>query len=93
MSVPVSPIYFFGAAFLFAVVANMSFFILVARCNQRLPDGQKISYFFARQTVIGELRCYRRLYPDGKLHFLFGICAVLALISFVFGAWVKESLR
>ena len=64
----------------FAVFANMLSFIMVGKINERVPENERISYFWWGTEV---RRRYKQLYPTSKLALLADLCLVLMVLNFL----------
>ena len=63
-----------------AVLANMLSFIMVGKINERLPENERISYFWWGTEV---RRRFKRLYPKNRLVFLLDSCVFLMVLCFL----------
>lgn len=72
-----------------AVLANMLSFIMVGKINERLPEKERISYFWWGTELRGRLK---RLYPKNKLALLLDSCVVSMVLCFLLliRFWVFE---
>jgi hypothetical protein len=64
----------------FAIFANMVSFVMIGRINERVPENERISYFWWGTEVRTR---YKQLYPASKLTFLADLCLVLMVLSFL----------
>ncbi len=80
---PLSAVLLLTAAATAAVVATLVFYIMIGKVNEKLPEDQKIPYFFSfsypylRKPAIVR-REYKRFYPSGQLHVLRIVLQVIA---------------
>ena len=65
----------------FAVLANTLSFIMIGKVNERVPENERISYFWWGTEV---RRRFKQLYPESRLVFLRDLCVVLMAVCFVF---------
>jgi hypothetical protein len=63
-----------------AVLANALSLIMVGKINERLPEHERISYFWWGTEV---RRRFKQLYPGNRLVFLLDSCVVLMVLCFV----------
>jgi hypothetical protein len=68
----------------FAILANMVSFIMIGKINERVPENERISYFWWGTEV---RKRYKQLYPGGKLTFLLDLCVTLMVLCFPFLIW------
>jgi hypothetical protein len=61
----------------FAIFANMVSFIMIGKINERVPENERISYFWWGTEV---RRRYKQLYPAGKLALLTDLCVILMVL-------------
>ena len=75
----------------FAVLANTLSFIMIGKINERVPENERISYFWWGTEV---RRRFKQLYPENRLVVLLDSCVVLMAVCFVFliRFWVFGSL-
>jgi hypothetical protein len=86
MSSTAVPYALFGLAMGCAIGANIFYHLLISRCNQRLSDKEQISRFWGRPGVVSRnIRTYRELFPDGRLHVHHYLLVGLAGFFFVLG--------
>jgi hypothetical protein len=55
----------------FAIFANMISFMMIGKINERVPENERISYFWWGTEV---RKRFKRLYPDSKLTLLLDLC-------------------
>ena len=55
-------------------------FIMIGKINERVPENERISYFWWGTEV---RRRYKQIYPAGKLALLADLCLVLMVFSFL----------
>jgi hypothetical protein len=67
-----------------AIMANMLAYVIIGQINERLPEGERISYL---RWGLGIRKKHRDLYPDSKLVYLFDLCCILAVICFPVLLW------
>jgi hypothetical protein len=63
----------------FAIFANMISFVMIGKINERVPENERISYFWWGTQV---RKRFKRLYPDSKLTLLLDLCVVLMVACF-----------
>ncbi len=68
----------------FAFTANMLAFAMVEQINLKLTARERISQW-AWDLTVG--RKHKRLYPESKLSFLFGLCWIALAICFPILLW------
>ena len=61
----------------FAIFANMLSFIMIGKINERVPENERISYFWWGTEV---RKRYKQLYPTGKLALLANLCLILMVL-------------
>lgn len=64
----------------FAILANMVSFIMIGKINERVPENERISYFWWGTKV---RKRYKQLYPAGKLALLANVCLILMVLCFL----------
>jgi hypothetical protein len=64
----------------FAIFANMLSFIMIGKINERVPESERISYFWWGTKV---RKRYKQLYTASKLALLADVCLVLMVLSFL----------
>jgi hypothetical protein len=72
----------------FGIAGNLVWYVMVGRCNERLPEEKQISYFWGFPgDTLKDIRIYRQLFPNGRLHLVFwwlvgltGLCFLLMII-------------
>jgi hypothetical protein len=65
----------------FAILANMVSFIMIGKINERVPEHERISYFWWGTEV---RKRYKQLYPESKLIFLLNLSIVFMVLCFLF---------
>src|SRR5580704_12251977 len=68
----------------FAILANMVSFIMIGKINERVPEHERISYFWWGTEV---RKRYKQLYPEGKLASFADAATVLLVLGFVLIVW------
>ncbi len=68
----------------FAIFSNMLSFIIIGKINERVPESERISYFWWGTEI---RKKYKQLYPEGKLVFLLNLCVILMVLCFPFLIW------
>jgi hypothetical protein len=63
----------------FAIFANLISFVMIGKINERVPESERISYFWWGTEV---RKRFKRLYPDSKLTLLLDLCLVLMVVCF-----------
>lgn len=63
-----------------ALAANLISFSMIEKLNDRLPEGQRISYFWWGTNV---RKRFRQLYPENNRVLALDTCLVVMLVSFV----------
>jgi hypothetical protein len=64
----------------FAIFANMLSFVMIGKINERVPESERISYFWWGTEV---RKRYKHLYPAGKLSLLADLCLILMVVCFL----------
>jgi hypothetical protein len=64
----------------FAIFANMVSFIMIGKINERVPENERISYFWWGTEV---RKRYKQLYPASKLALLANFCFILMVLFFL----------
>jgi hypothetical protein len=64
----------------FAILANMVSFIMIGKINERVPENERISYFWWSTEV---RKRYKQFYPASKLALLADLCLVLMVLFFL----------
>jgi hypothetical protein len=64
----------------FAIFANMLSFIMIGKINERVPENERISYFWWGTEV---RKRYKQFYPASKLALLADLCLVMMVLSFL----------
>ena len=64
-----------------AVLANMISFAMIGKVDERVPEGQRISYFWWGTEV---RKRFKQLYPGNRLVFLLDSCVVMMALCFIF---------
>ena len=67
----------FGASA--AIVANMISFVMIGRINERVPEGDRISYFWWGSEV---RKRFKQLCPGNRLVLLLDSCLAVMIICF-----------
>lgn len=79
---------FFGCGVSLMLLANFLLYIMIGRVNVKLPEEQRIGYFwFDLGKNIRVLREYRRLYPDSALGILAVILFFVSIAFVIAFAW------
>jgi hypothetical protein len=68
----------------FAFTANMLALVMVDQINLKLTEKERISQW-AWDLAVG--RKHKRLYPESKLSFLFGLCWISVAVCFPILLW------
>ena len=63
-----------------AILANMLSFIMIGKINERVPEHERISYFWWGTEV---RRKFKQLYPKHGLVLLLDSCVVSMVLGFV----------
>jgi len=63
-----------------AILANMLSLIMIGKINERVPESERISYFWWGSDV---RRRFKELYPENRLVFLLDCCVGLMILSFI----------
>ncbi len=74
----------------FAIMGNMLALIIIGEINQKVSEGQRISYFW---WGTGIRKQHRWLYPDSKLVLLFDTCWISLVLCFPILLWSLGILR
>ena len=71
----------------FAILANMLYFVMIGKINERVPESERISYLWFGTEV---RRKFKQIYPSSRLVLVLDSCVVLmALCSlFIIRYWV-----
>jgi len=64
----------------FAVFANMISFSMIGKINERVPENERISYFWWGTEV---RKRFKELYPESRLTLLLDLCVILMVICFL----------
>lgn len=64
----------------FAIFANMICFAMIGKINERVPDNERISYFWWGTEV---RKRFKKLYPESKLTLLLDLCVILMAVCFL----------
>jgi hypothetical protein len=64
----------------FAIFANMLSFIMIGKINERVPENERISYFWWGTEV---RKKYKQLYPASKLTLLRDLLLILMVLCFL----------
>ena len=63
-----------------AVLANMISLMMIGKINERLPENERISYFWWGTEV---RKRFKQLYPGNRLVLLLDSCVVMMILSFI----------
>jgi len=63
----------------FGVAASILSIVMIGRVNEKLPEGQRVSYL--RWGPIRKL--HRQLYPESKLVLVYDLCTVGIGVCFI----------
>jgi hypothetical protein len=63
----------------FAIFANLISFAMIGKINERVPQNERISYFWWGTEVRSK---FRKLYPESKLTRLLDLCFALMAVCF-----------
>lgn len=84
---------FFGLAMSFGVTAAILYHVLVERCNEQLPEERRLSHFFGTPGfVYRDIKTYRELFPNGRLHAHLLLAMALGVVFFVLGLILDYSV-
>jgi hypothetical protein len=64
----------------FAVFANMISVAMIGKINERLPERERISYFWWGTNV---RKRFKDLYPESRLTLLLDLCVILMAVCFL----------
>jgi hypothetical protein len=64
-----------------AIMANMICFTMIGKINERLPESERVSYFWWGTQVRTK---FKRLYPTSRLVLLLDSCVVMMIFCFIF---------
>jgi hypothetical protein len=64
----------------FAIFANMISFAMIGKINERVPESERISYFWWGTEV---RKRFKELYPESRLTLLLDLCVILMVVSFL----------
>jgi hypothetical protein len=65
----------------FAVLGNMLYFMMIGKINERVPEKERISYFWWGTEV---RKRYKQLYPASRFVLLADLCVILMVPCFLF---------
>jgi hypothetical protein len=65
----------------FAMLGNMLYFMMIGKINERVPENERISYFWWGTEV---RKRYKQIYPSSKLVLLADLCLILMVPCFLF---------
>ena len=68
----------------FALAANLRAFTIIDQINQKVPEGQKVDWFFWGTEI---KKRHRALYPDSKLVPGLNILTWLLVATFLVECW------
>ena len=63
----------------FAIAANMLSFVMIGKINERVPEAERVSYFW---WSTGVKKRYKELFPSSKIPLLVNVCVVMLLVVF-----------
>lgn len=61
----------------FAIFANMISFAMIGKINERVPETERISYFWWGTEV---RKRFKELYPESRLTLLLDLCVILMAV-------------
>jgi ABC-type lipoprotein release transport system permease subunit len=64
----------------FAIIANMISFAMIGKINERVPERERISYFWWGTEV---RKRFKKLYPKSRLTLVLDLCVILMVICFL----------
>jgi hypothetical protein len=64
----------------FAIFANMISIAMIGKINERVAEGERISYFWWGTEV---RKRFKELYPESRLTILFNLCVILMVVCFL----------
>ena len=64
----------------FAIFANMISFVMIGKINERVPEKERISYFWWGTEA---RKRFKELYPESKLTILLNLCVILMVVCFL----------
>lgn len=67
-----------------AVLANIFYFLMIGKINERVPESERISFFWWGTEV---RKKYKQLYPEGKLASFADAATVLLVLGFLLTVW------
>jgi hypothetical protein len=67
-----------------AVLGNTLYFLMIGKINERVPERERISYFWWGTEV---RKKYKQLCPEGKLASFADAATVLLVLGFVLIVW------
>jgi hypothetical protein len=82
MSVKMIVIALIGGAF--ALAANLLAFTIIDQINQKVPEGQKVHWFFWGTEI---KKKHRAFYPHSKLVSVLNILTLLLVATFLVECW------
>ncbi|OLE85586.1 MAG: hypothetical protein AUG07_04290 [Acidobacteria bacterium 13_1_20CM_2_60_10] len=65
----------------FAVLCNMLSFMMIGKINARVPENERVSYFWWGTEV---RKRYKKLYPQSRLVFLLDLSLIFMVLCFLF---------
>ena len=64
-----------------AVLGNTLYFVMIGKINERVPENERISYFW---WGTGVRKRYKQLYPSNRLVLLADVCLILMVFCGIF---------
>ena len=64
----------------FAIFANIISFAMIGKINERVPESERISYFWWGTEV---RKRFKELCPESRLTLLLDLCVILMVVSFL----------
>ena len=64
----------------FAIFANMIYFVMIGKINERVTESERISYFWWGTEV---RKRFKKLYPESRLTLFVNMCMALMVICFL----------
>ncbi len=82
------PVALFVGAQIFVLIATVVTYVMVSMVNPKLREDEQFNYLFWYPGKMSKLKQrYRKLYPQGRLIFVFNMCTFMAIVLVVLCAW------
>lgn len=63
-----------------AIVGNFAWLIMIGKVNERVPEPERISYFWGSASLVHR---YRQLYPNGRMALVYRVCLIVMVVDFI----------